>query len=378
MKWPEYTASCRKDIDAVLKSGAVSAYRSNKQWGVGPKEGSNVYRFERELEKAWNVKHCVAMNSGTMALVAAIKALELPPGSEILTTPFSFSATPASILIAGHTPRFADISPDHFCLDPESVKKSITKKTKAILNVDLFGYLPDYSELLEIDLPVIQDNCQSAGAVRDGKRLHGVIAIGSGNGSKNLPVIEGGWAYTNDGKYADRMRHYISHGENFDKLEVGVNGRMHELCAILARHGLKDLDERNNRRRQLAYAIPGYGMFPDADLKRMREWPWGEPPIQISVASDAHVHYVTALRLRKDIDRARFIKRMARHGITVGAGYIQPTLDKYPAFKKYVTHPLPVAHELSFKTLALLYCLTPEKPLSYAKKVAGAIRASLD
>ena len=351
MKWPTYTKSCRNDIDSVLKASAVSAYRSNRQWGVGPKAGSNVYQFERELEKAWSVKHCVAMNSGTVALTAAIKALELPPGSEILTTPFSFSATPASIVLAGHTPRFADVSPDHFCLDPESVKKSITRKTKAILNVDLFGYLPDYTKLKEFGLPIIQDNCQAAGAVRDGKHLHGDIAIGSGNGQKNLPVIEGGWAYTNDGKYADRMRHYISHGENFDKLEVGVNGRMHELCAILARHGLKDLDERNKRRRELAGIILGS-------------------------SEQSHSYYCLPFLVKHK--REQFAAACKARGLEIGCGYINPSLEKYAAFRRFIKHKLPVVTELSERTLCLIYNATPDKSLSWGRSIKRLLEEVTD
>ena len=358
MTWPVYGKDCVTKVSTVLKrGGTLSAYRSSSafpDW-VGPKSGSQCFLFERELEKHFSVKHAVGVNSGTMALTAALKALDLPKGSEVVTTSYSFSATPASILLAGYIPRFADISPYDFCLDVESVKKSITKKTKAILNVDLFGYLRDYKPLLELGLPVVQDYAQAVGAKRGEKALHGVIACGSGNGSKNLPGGELGFILTDSGKYADRMRHYISHGENFGDLEVGVNGRLQEIVATISRCGLQELEKRNQRRIDLVDIVSNYFKIP------------------FSITNGSHVYYVHAFPVD---NRKQFIKRMASHGIPVQAGYTQP-LHTLPAFMKYQTKPLPVVEDVH-KRLCLLTTLTPDKPLSYAKKVAGAIRESLD
>lgn len=365
--WPEFSAACIRDVSKLLRSGkSLTAYRANASWGVNPQKWSNVYAFEREMEKAYSVKHAVACNSGTMALTTAIKALGLPKGSHILTSPYSFSATPASILLAGHVPQFADIDACNFCLSAKTIKAAITKKTKAILTVDLFGYLQDYSQLREFGLPIVQDACQSQGAQREGKHLHGDIACGSGNGGKNAPCGEAGWAYTNNTKYADRMRHYINHGCNFGDLEVGVNGRMHELVAILARHGLLALEERNQRRRELANTLLEMRYYHN-DLHRVY---WGADG---GAAGSEHVFYVAPFLI--DGDRSRFIKRMARHGIPVQAGYTQP-LHTLPAFRKYQTTPLPVVEEVH-KRLVLLTCLTPDRPLSFARTVAKAIRESL-
>lgn len=367
--WPHFSVVCRKDVDALLASGPVSPYRSNQDWGVSPRPKSNVAKFERELERAWKVKHAVFVNSGTMALTAALRALELPPGSEVLTTPFSFSATPAAILLAGYVPRFADIDPHHFCLSAESVKKSITRKTRAILNVDLFGYLPDYSTLKAFGLPVIQDNCQAAGAVRDGKHLHGVIACGSGNGSKNLPCVEAGWAYTDDERLADRMRRYISHEENFGSDRVGVNGRGHELVAVLARHGLRELDERNERRRRLVEELnrcmvnDGTGYAQDAS---------GDP----AVFDESHVYYVVPWVVQGR-DRAKIISRCAKRGLAVQESYTTP-LHHLKAFRKYCKRELPVVDELHSKTLCLLTNLTPDKGLDEARRTAKIIREALE
>lgn len=375
MTWPNYSPACRKEIDRALRGPLVSAYRSNRQWGVGPKEGSHVYAFERALEKAWRVKHCVAVNSGTMALVAAIKALRLPPGSEILTTPYSFSATPASIILAGHTPRFADVDPFCFTLSAETVKAAITKRTRALLVVDLFGYLPDYKQFYRFGLPVIQDNCQAAGAVRDGKHLHGLIACGSGNGQKNIPGIEAGWSYTDDRQLAERMREYISHEENFGSRHVGVNGRMHELTAILARHGLAQLDERNARRRELARSF-FYRLMFELDVDPF-DAATAAPALFVPPEVDTHVFYVYPFVLSRKTDRARFIKRCSKRGLTIGGGYVTPPLHHYSAFRRYATKSLPVVDELSFNTLCVIYDFTPDKELSYARWAAKVVSEAL-
>jgi len=352
--------------------------------GVGPQEWSQAYALEREIERKFKVRHAVAVNSGTAALHAALVALDVR-GREVVTTPYSFSATVAAIRLAGGTPRFADVDPDHFCITKETVKRVITKRTAAIVPVHLFGYFPDLGHLQSFGIPIVEDACQAVGAERTvsgtarepkavdagrpGRRYSGTVGLAgvySFNGSKNLPSGEGGCLVTNDDKIAEKARAFINHQENFGSQEVGVNYRMHEVVAVLARHGLRELDERNERRVDLAMAVmmglAGYGS------------PFGVYP---GNESRDHVFYVAPFTLR-GVDRAKFIKRCAKRGLTVGGGYINPTLDKYPAFKKYVTTPLPVVHELSEKTLCLLTTLTPEKPLSYARKVATIIRESLE
>lgn len=357
--WPHFSAECRADVDRILRSGKLTAYRANPKVGVGPTEESEAWRLEREIEKKFRVRHAVAVSSGTAALHAALTGLGVA-GKDVVTSPFTFSATASAILLSGATPIFADVDPDTFCITKESVKRVITKKTAAILPVNLFGFAPDLSPLLSIGLPVVEDACQSVGAERDGKRsgTHGIAGAFSFNGSKNLPSGEGGALVTNDERIAERARRFVNHSENFGTQEVGVNYRMHEIVACLARHGLKELDERNDKRRALARAFYADCPFPTA-------------------TSDHHVYYCTPFKVdgwRRDV----LAKRSAKRGVTVGQGYISPILSRYKAFRKYVTRPLPVATELSERSLALLYCLTPEKKIEYARKVARIIREAMD
>jgi len=356
--WPWFSQACISEVSAVLRSGRLTAYRANPSVGVGPSKGSQAYCLEREIESRFKVKHAVAVNSGTAALHAALEAVGVR-GFEVIVSPFTFSASVSAILMAGGVPRFADVDPDTFCLSAESVNRVITKRTACILPVHLFGYFQDMSEMLSLGPPVIEDACQAVGAVRADafSGTAGLAGVYSFNGSKNLPSGEGGCLVTNDGKIAEKARAFVNHQENFGYESVSPNYRMHEVVAVLARHGLRQLDERNNRRRELARAFYTNCPFPAA-------------------TDDSHVYYVTPFKVH-GWSRDPLVKRCKKRGLTVGSGYIQPTLDKYPAFRKYVTHDLPVAHELSQRSLCLLYGLTPDKPLSYARWCAKVIGESL-
>jgi perosamine synthetase len=378
MTWPNYSKACREDVDTLLRTAkSLTGYRSNKLWGLPPCDWSWAHKFERELEKRLQAKHAVAVNSGTMALEAALHALDLPPGSDIVTSPYTFSATPASILLSGHRPVFADVDPYSYCITPESVAKVITRKTRAIMPVDLFGGVADYKGFAKFGLPIISDHCQAVGAKVDGKYTFGDITACSGNGGKNLPMGEGGFCLTDDKMLAERMRLFISHGENFDAPVVGRNGRLPELTAIVAYHGLLELEERNERRRQLVDTIYGSWMG-KGDAKfivapyHSDRIPWGrhENPKRAE-----HVYYVVPALIR-GMDREKFIQRMKRKGMACSGQYTRP-LHTFPALRKYAPKPMPVVEELAYKTLCLISDLTPDKPLSYAKKVAQAMKESL-
>ena len=352
--WPFYSKECRRDVDAMLrKGGTLSAYRSNKSWGPPPRRGSWCERFERELEKRFHVEHAIAVNSGTMALTASLIALDLPKGSEVITTPYSFSATVASILLAGYTPKFADIDRDTFCITPDTVKDVISRKTKAIVPVDLFGKLCEYDGFDEFELPIIRDGCQSVGARINGRYHFGLCTCASGNGGKNLPIGEGGFVLTDNDNLSDRIRKYISHAENFDEDWIGVNGRLPELSSCVAYHGLINLEKRNKQRIALVERLTGCPQGTD------------------------HVYYVYASTAFGMRTRSEFCKRVRAKGISIGEGYIIPPLHHYLAFKKYATKQLPVADNLSFYSLWLIDCLRPPATMKDADYVHNVILEAL-
>lgn len=372
MTWPNYSPACRSAVNDLLKrGGSLSAYRANPlfpSW-TGPLEGSYAYKLEREIEKRFKVKHCIAVNSGTAALHAGLAGLDLR-GGEVITSPYTFSATVTAILLAGGVPRFADVDPFTFVITPETVKKHVTRHTKAILPVSLFGGMSDVRGLKEFGLPVVEDACQAVGA-RNSEGYSGTVSeVGaySFNGGKNVPAGEAGALVTNNDATAEAARLFMNHGENFNRKDIGVNYRMNEITACVAYHGLLELEERNQRRIDLAQKV--YEQTCDLDVRTL-------PPQDDEYFTGSHVFYVypfTIHGMRRDL----FIKRMKRNGIPVGAGYITPPLHKYKAFRQYARGPLPVVEELSSKTLCVLSTLTPDRPLSYAEDVAKAMRESLE
>jgi dTDP-4-amino-4,6-dideoxygalactose transaminase len=348
-------------MDQLLAKGdSLSAYRSNPAWPVGPVAGSWAWKFERAAEKALNVRHVIACANGTLALIAALRALDLPPG-EIVTTPYTFSATAAAIRFAGHEPVFADVEPETFCLDPESVAGVIGPRTRALLPVDLFGALADYEGLKRFGLPIVEDAAQAVGAGLTACR--GEIAMVSFNGGKQLPAGEAGAVATNSHELAERARRFVSHGENFFDVSVGLNARLNEPTALIAWHGLKKLSTRNARRRTLARIL----------VSELR----GQAAIRTLPDPVGHALYVFPLVLHASVDRARFAERLKQAGVEVGCGYLTPPISSYPAFKDCRRAPLPVVTELSECSLCLFSQVRPPATEADMRWLANAIREAL-
>lgn len=308
--------------------------------------------------------------------MAAIKGLNLQPGSEIITTPYTFSASAASILYMGHTPVFADVEPRHYCLDPDSIGKVITSKTAALMPVDLFGGLADYGRLKQFAYPIIQDACQAVGASK--KWLYGDVATWSFNGAKNVPAGEAGMLVTNDDNIAKRARLFISHGENFlqarprqfqdgDRENIGINGRLNEPTACIAYYGMKEVHANNARRRVLASEL--YRLLRHrVELQLMG-------PDEIT----HHALYVYPFRLvdRTNLSRRTFLERLKKLGVEAGGGYITPPLHKYGPLPG-ARIPLRTVEELSEQSLVLLSQVRPPATKDDMKYVATCIEAALD
>ena len=358
--WPRYSTACRRDMDRLLaKGGGLSAYRSSASFPRGPAAGSWAWRFERDAERIFNVRHVVACANGTLALIAALRALDLPPG-EVITTPFTFSATSAAIRFAGHEPVFADVEPRTFCLDPDSVAKVVGPQTRALLPVDLFGARADYGKLRAFGLPIVEDACQAVGT---GMGCHGDIAAVSFNGTKNIPAGEAGAVLTDRRDLAERVRRFASHGENWSHPEVGLNVRLNEPTALIAWHGLQELRERNERRRRLARVL----------IKELR----GHAKIRILPNPAGPPLYVFPVVLAEGVDRARLADNLKRLGVEVGCGYLTPPISDYPAFKACRRAPLPVVIELSETSLCLFTQVRPPATEADMRWLAKAIRAAL-
>ena len=223
--------------------------------------GEDVVAFEKEFAAYCEAKHCIAVNSGTSALHLALLAAGVGPGDEVITTPNSFIATAEAIAYTGAKTVFADIDPCTANMNPSCVAKAITRQTKAILPVHLYGRPADMHSLQEIarvkNIVVIEDACQAHGARYRG---HRVGAIGTSGAfsfypSKNLAAYgEGGAVVTNDDRIAEYCRAARSHGEfrRYFHDFIGYNYRMEGFQGAVLRIKLRHLDEWSSRRKAIA------------------------------------------------------------------------------------------------------------------------------
>ena len=229
-------------------------------------KGPDVSEFERDLEKYLGVNNAIACGSGTDALQIALMSLELNPGDEIITTDFTFAATIEVILLLRLKPVLVDIDSKTFNIDPTKIKESITKKTKAIIPVHLFGQTSDMDQITQIakenNLFIIEDNAQSMGAnytfLNNKEKKAGTIGdIGTTSffPSKNLGAYgDGGAIFTDNNKIADRIRAISNHGmyKRYYHDLLGVNSRLDSVQAAILKVKLKYLDSYNQKRQNAA------------------------------------------------------------------------------------------------------------------------------
>ncbi|MHA1629393.1 MAG: DegT/DnrJ/EryC1/StrS family aminotransferase [Candidatus Heimdallarchaeota archaeon] len=214
-------------------------------------EGPVAREFEKQFSDFVGAKNTIVTSNGTTALHLAIEALGIKPGDEVITTPFTFIASSNSVLFNGAIPIFADIDPETYNLDPEKVEEKITKKTKAILPVHIFGNPCDMKALKDIaedhNLFLIEDSCQSHGAYFDGKHTGTIGDIGcfSFYASKNLPFGEGGAIVTDNEELKETILCLKNHGRTpkggYYHVRIGYNSRTSNLHAAIGLEQLKKL-----------------------------------------------------------------------------------------------------------------------------------------
>ena len=220
-----------------------------------------VKRFEDAFAAVSGTKHAIAVNNGTTALVAALQVLDLKPGDEVITSPFTFVATLNAILEAGATVRFADIRRDDFAIDPDAVAKAVTDRTKVLMPVHLYGQTADMGKLAplaaEHGLQVIEDSAQAVGASFEGKQA-GSFGIGcfSLYATKNITTAEGGVITTDDDALADKLRVLRNQGmrARYQYEVAGHNYRMTDLHAAVGIPQLAKLDQLTAARQANAKA----------------------------------------------------------------------------------------------------------------------------
>ena len=242
--------------------------------------GEAVANFEEAVAKYCDSRHAIGCASGTDALILALMALDIGPGAEVITTPFSFFATASSIARVGAKPVFVDIEPGTFNLNADLVEAAVTPRTKAIMPVHLFGQCVDMDPLWRIatkhGLAIVEDACQAIGSEYQGRRagVLGRVGCFSFFPTKNLGGAgDGGLMTTDDPELANRLRHLRVHGDvgRYQHIEVGLNSRLDALQAAVLSVKLRHLDKWTKSRQQNA---KNYGrLFAEADLLDAVELP---------------------------------------------------------------------------------------------------------
>ncbi len=240
----------KPELDAAVQRVVESTHFIN---------GPDVEAMEREVAEYCSAKHCIGVSSGSDALLLAMMAMDIGPGDEVITTPFTFFATVGAIVRLGAKPVFADIDPVTYNIDPKLIAERVTPRTKAIIPVHLFGQMAEMDPIMEVanrhHLAVIEDAAQAIGSEYKGRRAGSIGTVGcySFFPSKNLGAFgDGGAIVTQDTALADKMKLLRGHGSHpkyFHKL-VGGNFRLDTIHAAVLRVKLKYLDSWHAMRQQ--------------------------------------------------------------------------------------------------------------------------------
>ncbi len=323
--------------------------------------GRECEKFEEGFATYLGVRHCVAVNSGTDALILALRSLAVGRGDEVITVSMSFSATAMAILHTGAQPRFVDVDPVTRCMDLSQVEEAVTARTVAIIPVHLHGYPVDMARLMAIAehhrLAVVEDCAQAHGARIAGRAAGswGTLGAFSFYPTKNLGCLgDGGAVVTQDSTLAARVRALRMYGwfdERRISAELAHNSRLDELQAAVLNALLPHLEEGN--RERAAIAVQYRTLFDGADVGLPADHPGA-------------VYHQFAIRIgRRDAVRS-YLKERA--GIETGIHYPIP-LHHQPLFADYAATPLPVTDELARSMVSL-----PIQPEVVGNQVADIAR----
>lgn len=223
--------------------------------------GPQIKKFEEHMSTFTGAPHALSCSSGTDALLLAMMAIDIKPGDEVITTPFTFIATGETIALLGAVPVFVDIEEDTYNIDPSKIEEKITSKTKAIMPVSLYGQIANMDAINAIadkhNLVVIEDAAQSFGATYNGKRSCNVSHIGCTSFFPAKPLGcfgDGGAIFTNDKDLAEKINSLRLHGQTkrYHHKYIGIGGRLDTLQAAILDVKLKHYDHDMKRRQDVA------------------------------------------------------------------------------------------------------------------------------
>lgn len=350
--------SIRRDID-----DAVHAVMENSRFILG----ENVGKLEEEISSYCGAAYGVGVNSGTDALLLALSALGIGHGDEVITTPFTFVATVEVIALLGATPVFADIDPVTYNLDPVSIEKKITAKTKAIMPVHLYGQAAEVKRITEIarknNLKIVFDGAQAIGAQYDGKPIgvYGDITTLSFFPTKNLGGAgDGGMVLTNDSELAEKVKCLRFHGSGglYSYRLMGYCSRLDEIQAAILRVKLPHLDKWTEIRR--SHADLYRSMLSGLDLELPAE-----------VEGCKHVYHQFTIRTK---DRDRLKAHLQANGVGTGVYYPHPLhIEEAYQYLGYKEGDQPEAERASREVLSLP--IVPELNEEQMAHAANSVRS---
>lgn len=338
-----YNSMGPKEVEAaaaVVRSGVLSQFIGC--WEPDFFGGPKVQEFERACKICFGVSHAVTVNSWTSGLVAAVGAIGIEPGDEVIVTPWTMSASATAILHWNAIPVFADIEPETFNIDPESVLKNITAQTKAIMAVDIFGQSCDIDRIMEIaeehGLKVIGDTAQAPGTFNKG-RVTGTMAHVGGyslNYHKHIHTGEGGILVTNDDVIAERLQLIRNHaeavvaGKGVEDLSnmIGHNFRLGEIEAAIGIEQLKKLRRLVETRQKAA--------------QKLTEGLQGLPGLRLPIVKEGctHAYYMYPMILDLELlgtTRAWILSALEAEGVQgLAAGYTN--IHRLPIYQKKIAY----------------------------------------
>ncbi len=330
--------------------------------------GPEIAELEQALSQYVGVKHCLSVASGTDSLEIALRALEVGPGDEVITVPFTWISSAEVILLVGARPVFVDIEPKSFNIDVDLIEAAITPRTKAIIAVSLFGQMPDYQRINQIaekhGITVIEDAAQSFGATQHGRPSCGVTKISSTSFFPAKPLGcfgDGGALFTDDDELAHRMSAIRTHGgiQRHHHPYVGMNGRMDTLQAAVVLAKLPHFEWEVQQRNQLG-----------ARYSELLRDVVGVPEV---LEGNTHVYAQYTIRVA---NRDALGARLKEAGIPT-AVYYPKCVHEQPVFAPYGYQrgDFPIAEQAASEVLSLP--MHPFLELDQLKQVADQVAKTL-
>ena len=332
--------------------------------------GPEVQELETALAAYAGTRHCITVASGTEALLIALMTLDLQPGDEVITTPFTFAATAETIVLLGGVPVFVDIEPDSCNLDAALIEAALTPRTKAIMPVSLYGQVCDMDAINAIaarhgSLPVIEDAAQSFGATYKGRKSCGLSTWGATSFFPSKPLGcygDGGALFTDDDALAQAAREIRVHGQSqrYTHTRVGVGGRMDTLQCAVVLGKLERFDWEIARR--LAIGERYQQLIGELPLQRLavredRDCVWAQFTVQVD-------------------EREAVVQALKQAGIPTAIHYPRP-LHRQPAYEQRCRIATPLTHAEAAARRVMSLPMSADLTEAQQDEVVAALRAAL-